>query len=38
MNRIEKLIQELCPNGVEFKELGEIGSFYSGLSGKSKND
>jgi hypothetical protein len=23
MNKIEKLIAELCPNGVEFKELGE---------------
>lgn len=25
MNRIEKLIQEHCPDGVEYKELGEIG-------------
>ena len=24
MNKIEKLINELCPDGVEFKELGEI--------------
>lgn len=38
MKNIEKLIKELCPNGVEFKELGEIGVFYGGLSGKSKHD
>ncbi len=24
MNRIEKLIAELCPEGVEYKELGEV--------------
>ena len=24
MNKIEKLINELCPDGVEFKELGEV--------------
>ncbi len=24
MNRVEKLIQELCPNGVEHKALGDI--------------
>ena len=24
MNRIEKLIGELCPDGVEWKELGEV--------------
>jgi type I restriction enzyme, S subunit len=38
LNKIEKLITELCPNGVEFKELGELGDFYSGLTGKSKDD
>jgi type I restriction enzyme S subunit len=38
MNKIEKLISELCPDGVEFGELGELGEFYSGLSGKSKAD
>lgn len=25
MNKIEKLLKELCPKGVEFKELGELG-------------
>ena len=38
MSKIEGLIAKLCPSGVEFKELGELGSFYGGLSGKSKND
>ncbi|MFH1902633.1 MAG: restriction endonuclease subunit S [Candidatus Omnitrophota bacterium] len=37
-SKIEQLISELCPNGVEFKELGELGEFYGGLSGKSKDD
>jgi type I restriction enzyme S subunit len=38
MNKIEQLIQQLCPNGVEFTEIGKIGDFYGGLTGKSKND
>ena len=38
MNEIEKLIAELCPNGVEWKELGEVSFFYGGLTGKSKSD
>ncbi len=38
MNNIEKLIHDLCPKGVEWKTLGEIGYLYGGLSGKSKND
>ena len=38
MNRIEEMIRELCPNGVEYKPLGEIGYFYGGLTGKSKDD
>ena len=38
INKIEKLIIELCPNGVKFKTLGELGVFYGGLSGKSKDD
>nr|WP_205395487.1 restriction endonuclease subunit S [Streptococcus lutetiensis] len=37
MNEIEKLIAELCPNGVEWKELGEVSSFYGGLTGKNKS-
>lgn len=38
MSKIEKLIAELCPKGVEIRELGEMGEFYGGLSGKSKKD
>jgi hypothetical protein len=29
MNKIEDLILQLCPNGLEFKELGEVaGQFH----------
>lgn len=38
MSKINQLIKELCPNGVEYKKLGELGIFYGGLNGKSKND
>ncbi len=38
MSKLEQMINELCPNGIEYKALGELGEFYSGLSGKSKND
>ena len=32
------MIKELCPNGVEYKKLGELGTLYNGLTGKNKND
>ena len=38
MSKIEELIEKLCPDGVEYKTLGELGDFYSGLTGKSKDD
>lgn len=38
MSKIFDLINELCPDGVEFRELGEIGYLYGGLSGKTKDD
>lgn len=38
MSKLQELIKQYCPNGVEYKKLGEIGEFYSGLSGKSKED
>ena len=38
MSKLSEMIATLCPNGVEYKKLGEIGDFYSGLSGKSKDD
>ena len=38
MNKIEKLIKEMCPNGVEHKKIKDIAILYNGLSGKTKND
>ena len=38
MSRIDEMIQQLCPDGVEYKKLGALGNFYGGLSGKSKDD
>lgn len=38
MSRLKELIQKLCPDGVEYKPLGELGKFYGGLTGKSKDD
>ena len=32
MNKIEQLIEHLCPDGVEFKELGEVCEFQRGQS------
>ena len=37
MNQIEKLIEELCPDGVEYKPLGELGTFSRG-GGLQKKD
>ena len=36
--KIDELLKQLCPNGVQRKTLGEIGKFYGGLTGKNKND
>lgn len=38
MTKLEQLINELCPNGVEYFTLEELGIFYGGLTGKSKKD
>ena len=38
MSKIDELIKELCPNGVEYKKINEIGETFTGLSGKSKKD
>jgi type I restriction enzyme S subunit len=38
VNRIDDLIAELCSGGVQHITLGELGSFYGGLSGKAKED
>ncbi|WKZ30157.1 MAG: restriction endonuclease subunit S [Candidatus Dojkabacteria bacterium] len=37
-NKIEDLIEKLCPNGVEFRELSKLGYLFGGLTGKSKVD
>ena len=38
MSKLDKLIQQLCPEGVEWQTLNDIGEFFGGLTGKSKND
>ena len=38
MSKLDELIKELCPDGVEYKSLGELGQFYGGITGKSKDD
>lgn len=38
MSRLERLIQELCPNGVECIKLSELGTLYGGLTNKTKAD
>lgn len=38
MSKIDELLAQQCPNGVEFKTLGELGTFLGGLSGKSKEN
>lgn len=38
MSKLKELIDRLCPDGVEFKPLGELGTFFGGLTGKSKDD
>ncbi|MBK6280643.1 MAG: hypothetical protein IPF57_22175 [Gammaproteobacteria bacterium] len=37
MSRIDKLIAEMCPNGVEHKTLGDVGKFVRG-NGLQKKD
>lgn len=37
MNKIEEMIERLCPDGVEYKTLGEVGEFIRG-SGIQKKD
>lgn len=38
MSKLEELIQQYCPDGVEWKALSDLGGFYSGLTGKTKDD
>lgn len=38
MSKIDELISLYCPDGVPNKTLGELGKFFGGLTGKSKDD
>lgn len=38
MSKIDELIQQYCPDGVEYKKLEDLGIFYGGLTGKAKSD
>lgn len=38
MSKLQELIHKLCPDGVEYKKLEDIGDFFGGLTGKSKED
>lgn len=38
MSRLSHLIAEMCPGGIEFKALEDLGVLYNGLTGKSKAD
>ncbi|MEI0561618.1 restriction endonuclease subunit S [Brachyspira pilosicoli] len=38
MSKLEELLKKHCPNGVEYKALSDLGSFYAGLNGKNKDD
>ncbi|WP_339012424.1 restriction endonuclease subunit S [Fusobacterium animalis] len=35
MSKLDELIKELCPNGVEYKKLGEVCNFQNGFAFKS---
>jgi len=37
MSRLKELIDELCPDGVEYKALGEVGKFLRGSSFQKKH-
>lgn len=38
MSRLDDLIRQYCPDGVAYKTLGELGTFFGGITGKSKTD
>ena len=37
MSKLQELIRELCPNGVEYKKLGEVISIYTGTQFNKRN-
>jgi type I restriction enzyme S subunit len=38
VSRLDRLLNEVSPHGVEYRALGELGKIYGGLTGKSKPD
>ncbi|MEE0084855.1 MAG: restriction endonuclease subunit S [Paludibacteraceae bacterium] len=38
MNKIEEMIKQLCPNGVECKKLGEVANFKYGYTGTANDN
>ncbi|TQJ49344.1 restriction endonuclease subunit S [Phycicoccus sp. SLBN-51] len=38
MSRIDDLLRQLSPNGVRYRSLGDLGTIFGGLTGKSKTD
>ncbi|WP_157150394.1 restriction endonuclease subunit S [Brachyspira sp. SAP_772] len=38
MSTLKEFLKKHCPDGVEYKTLSELGSFYAGLNGKKKDD
>lgn len=38
MSKIDDLIAQHCPDGVTYRKLAELGTFYGGLTGKTKSD
>jgi type I restriction enzyme S subunit len=38
VSKIDELIREYCPQGVEFKSIEELGDLHGGITGKSKED
>lgn len=37
MGKLFDLIRQHCPNGVPYRKLGDLGVFYGGITGKSKD-
>ena len=37
MSKIDAMIQELCPDGVEYKTLGEVADFKYGYTAKAQD-
>lgn len=38
MSKIDEMIKQMCPDGVQKVKLGDVGSFFGGLTGKNKDD